>query len=244
LIYAVQDKVERLVVDGKSSEMYMNVKLIMIGVEDTYDYYSSRSIVYLNARKLNSTYPALWSNNLLDTDAALQHFIDECVNAGPKACALHEKDPHAIDTRITATLERLKRQPLAVTHMKNESEVLDYGIVDYSLVRRLMFAFLYRPYSAGPLNGTALATALAAAERGDGWPFWELQRSREVRLPCDCSTGSRPPRVADGAEMGLAVACSDGEEVNDSLEELKDHFEMVGKTSKFVDMWTHRVRCS
>lgn len=182
---------------------------------------------------------------MLDTDASLQDFANACVEAGPDVCALYKSDSSAVKARIDAVFANLKNRPLAVEGSGAPgSTPVDYGLVDYSVVRRLVFNFLYRPYSPGPLNATALAGALAAAEGGDGGPFWELQKARENAFLCECTSAPKPPRVADGAEVGLAVACGDGDVVGDSLEELQVHFDAVGKTSSFADMWTHRVRCS
>lgn len=166
------------------------------------------------------------------------------MDAGKDDCALYQSDSKNVMERLNRLFESLKLRPIAVEDHAVGSTALDYGLVDYSLVRRLVFAFLYRPYSPGPLSATALAHAIAAADAGDGRPFWELQKTREERFLCECAGTAKPTRVASGAEMGLAVACSDGDAVEDSLDELRMHFEKLAQTSSFADMWTHRVRCA
>lgn len=210
------------------------------GVEDTYDYYASKLQSHSYSVSGTQSDLALWSNNLLDTDASLQAFVNACVAAGPDQCALYNPDAFSVRSTIDSVFAKLKLRPLFV----ESTDPGEYGLVDVSIARRIVFNFLYRPYGTGAVSATQLAHALASADKGDGRPFWDLQKVREDSFVDDCSTAPKPPRVASGGEMGLAVACGDGDVVEDSLEALQAHFDEVGKTSSFVDNWTHRIRCS
>jgi hypothetical protein len=140
----------------------------------------------------------------------------------------------------------LKKRPLAVPAVNDTiGTSTDYGLVDYQAARRVVFQWLYKPYTAAH----TVAAALAATEAGDGRPLWELSKSALLDYHCDC--GSKRPddggpsvRSQVGREKTLAIACSDGDVVEDSLDELQEHYEGMAKDSAFAEMWSMRLSCS
>lgn len=195
------------------------------------------------------TFTAQWSNNLRDTDAGLSMFYQACVEAGPDECALYASDTAAVKQRVDSIFITLKNRPIPIHARKNSnatSDMADYGIVDYKMARALTFQFLYSPYGSKGLEAASIARALAATEVGDGRPLWELAaiiRQKEFRCNCDQDKEETPQARMD-REGTLSIACSDGDVVNDSLEELQTHYEGMAKMSSFAELWNIRIGCA
>jgi hypothetical protein len=147
-----------------------------------------------------------------------------------------------VATRFNAIFSALKKEPIAVLLPKNQSSTVsssDYGIVDYGLVRRIVFNYLYKPYGSG-LNSTTVAHILAAVEKGDGKPAWDASKAGQPALKCECPGVPQPPAMGSAS---TAIACSDGEPVEDSPEDLEKHYERMAEDSSFADMWSIRATC-
>lgn len=218
------DRVERLIVDG---------------VCDTEDYYQGLPflpILYYCVSHLI----AQWSNNLRDTNASMDLFYSACAEAGPAACALYEPTAEAVKTRMEKIFASIKAQPIALLSSSNGTSASDYGILDYRTVRGLVFLYLYSPYS---FPAPALARALAHIEQRDGKPIFDFASAiiQGVNFKCDCGTKQSPFFFPEAL---LAVACSDGDVVDDSVEELQRHYEGMANSSSFAELWDIRIRCS
>jgi pimeloyl-ACP methyl ester carboxylesterase len=225
------DKVERLIVDG---------------VCDTDNYYESKLTIRPLVRRSFITRAAQWSNNLRDTDAGLRLFYEACAAAGPDACALHMSTADEVQTRTQKIFAGLKQRPIPVVAPVNTTSAqLEYGLVDYKMARSLVFTFLYGPYSNTPraVNATVLATVLAGAEARNGRPLWDVNKATLTELKCGCDKSGTPVNMV-GRETGLAVACSDGDVVEDSIDELQTQYEGMAKFSDFAELWGMRVSCS
>lgn len=203
-------------------------RLVIDGVVDPVDYYSTQ-----------------WRSNLRDADATLKWFTDACADAGPNKCALYEDSKEGVATRVENIFAKLKTNPIAVPLSSNSKSVTDYGVVDYGLVRNLVFHYLYRPTGLGStptptISASKLAEMLAALDDGNGLPAWNLQKAGRPTLKCDCSGKTVVPL----GDARIAIACSDGEPVTDTVEELQRHYEAVAQYSSFADIWTARTSCA
>lgn len=192
-------------------------------------------------------FEAKWSNNLVDADKILEEFFAGCVAAGPDRCALYDSTTKKVEARLNVLLESLKRRPLAVSLDVDHRSSTDYGLVDYELVRRLLFDFIYNPYADASIMPGAhaaplLASALHEAEKGNGWPLWDAYKSKDISFHCQCP-GSTSVPAQKGLEHTLAILCGDGDEVKDSIEELEDFQARMAETSTFAELWTLRARC-
>jgi hypothetical protein len=166
-----------------------------------------------------------------------------CAEAGPEGCALHEPSAEAVKARVERIFAALKRSPLSVPPAPGAiGSSTAYGTVDYALVRSSVFAFLYAPY----YGGSIFADILRAVEAGDGRPLWDLVRVGLLDYRCEC--GEKTPRRAGGSFVGRdalpAVACSDGDPVEDSLDKLQEHYEGMAHDSTFAELWSIRMMCS
>jgi hypothetical protein len=170
-------------------------------------------------------------------------FFAACSEAGPDACALHESSADAVKARASNIFAGLKDRPLPVRAQTNAvGASTEYGLVDYAFTRGIVFQWLYHPYGAGR-NASAVAGALAAAERGDGRPLWDMAKGALVDNKCECGDKRRAPAGRE-YERTLAIACSDGDVVDDSLGELREHFERMAQDSSFAESWSLRLICS
>jgi hypothetical protein len=186
-------------------------------------------------------------NWLHDSEAVMELFFEACANAGPEACALHAASSMAIKERYNGILAMLQSRPLPVfSHCTTSDPSKTYSLVDYWLVRDLVFAFIYWPY--GPLPRTtaqSLASAFAAAEAGDGRPLWDLAGSSGPELDCDCSFKRRPNSPSGRSiAAGAAIACGEANVVDDSFQELHTRFTKAFNISTFVEVLYFRLFCS
>ncbi|KAJ7159601.1 Alpha/Beta hydrolase protein [Mycena filopes] len=173
-----------------------------------------------------------------DTDAVLQTFFDGCVTAGPSLCAFYESTATKIAARLATLTDTLRTQPIpAITSH-------GYALVDYSLLRMVIFNSLYMPFMYFP----PLAQALALLERGNGTALYDLfeELSGDVPFECDCNANNTAPFTTNGAEAAIAVQCGDAVPVNDSIGQLTEFYQNAARTSQFVEFFVgaNRVSCT
>ena len=163
--------------------------------------------------------------NLVDTKDSLNLFFDACAEAGPTRCALHAANPDDIKRNLTKLYESVRREPVTV---KTDTF---YGIVNYALLRAVIFNALYRPYAAFQ----PVADALAQLAAGDGAPFLSLLGPGTAPYKCSCNPFEHIwDAVYDGQ---TTLVCNDGDEVPGSLEELEEYYEGLAKVSEWADIW-------
>lgn len=188
--------------------------------------------------------PGLWSNNLIDTDAALLDICRACANAGPEKCALHESSAELVLQRINNLLNKLKFAPIpAIKQPDVQSPALEYGVVDYGIVKTMILVMLYNTHTTGDF----LVNMLAALEKGNTLPWFQLTRGQVLRqlLSCDCpAPGHKPPPFDGVMERTLAIACGDNEIENESFAEVKTVYDDIAKLSSFADAWGIHAACS
>jgi hypothetical protein len=181
-----------------------------------------------------------------DTDKTLKWFADACHVAGPTGCALYSSTADEVFLRVQALLTSLKTRPIAVLPPAESTATLvdpsSYGIIDYGTVRGFLFSWLYKPLSAG-LPAKKLASMLAALELGDGAPLWEVLKAGQPTFSCECPAKER---IANLMDANSAIACGDGDVVEDSLKELQEHYERMDREfGSWADLLAiGRVRCS
>lgn len=178
-----------------------------------------------------------WKKNLLDTDKELLRILQECVDVGPDVCALYEKTAEKAHARLTKIFDNLARNPVSIPATGGAS--LDYGVLEYNMVRKNFFEFLTSPYVD---TGRSIMAALRALEDGDGRPYWDFLFPPAPPSASNCTlTPSAPPFQATDAET--AIACSDGLPVNDTAEQLEEYFQELKAQSEFADVWGVRPTC-
>lgn len=83
-------------------------------------------------------------------------------------------------------------------------------------------------------------SAFRALEEGKGEPFWTLVAPLQPAFSCSCKPSA--PTIAT-PEAIIAIACSDGLPVKDTVEELEKVFYDLRKQSEFADVWAIRQLC-
>lgn len=182
-------------------------------------------------------HPGLWSNNLRDTDAGLFQIYQACVDAGPSVCPIYETSVDEVNARVNSLLEKLKVHPISFYNSSTGA----YGTLDYSAAKGSIFTVLYNAHKAG----ARLTHAIADAEKGVGQPLYDLS-SRVVSseaLECDCPASPLPLPFSNSAENTLAIACGDAGPTEATLEETREFYEEMGKSSTFAEMWWIRLGC-
>ena len=182
---------------------------------------------------------ALWSNNLRDTDAGLHRFYQACVDAGPLACPIHESSAQKIHDRVQSLFNKLRSYPISFYN----AETMSYGRVDYSVLKQVMFATLYKPYN----TGKELVSAIADLEQGIAEPMYqlsEMKRAHNLLLEAHtCPVSPRDPSMPWRGNT-LAIACGDGDPVQDGVDELRSYYEDMAESSMFADIWWPRIGCA
>lgn len=210
-----QHKVERMVIDG---------------VLDAENYFKGKNQRESSCRELTHRAVAMWSDNLLDADKALQSFFDGCAAAGPEGCAFCAPTPDEIAQNLAALYESVRARPLPV---RTESR---YGLVDFDLLRRVLFDTLHFPW-------TRLAPAaemLAALSRGDGSPLLDLV---DTQFECSCDpTDHQFDAVVDSE---LAIHCNDGGAVPSGFDNAQQHYDDMVQISSWGSLGASiRISCS
>lgn len=171
--------------------------------------------------------------SLVDTDAALDMFILSCFTAGPDLCAFYASDPVDIVQTLQDLYESLKRQPIRVPP---SMESPDYGIVDYGLLKEVIFSGLLSPFLLWP----DLARALAALKEGDGRPVLKLRRFPGSKTSPGHFDKLCKPRDESGyiPEAAYAISCNDGlGHLPKTFGDVEKRFEELANVSSFGSMF-------
>lgn len=188
----------------------------------------TRVRIYLHAESarhltLTGHSPAGWLTNLVDTDDSLAFFFDSCADAGPMKCPFHSSNPDDIRHNLTSLFNQVRREPLVV---KTNSF---YGVVDYSVLRSVVFRSLYGPYTAFQ----PLAHALSQLAAGDGTALLAMLTPSIYK--CSCNPHEHDmDAVLDGQ---ITLVCNDGDEVPKSLSKLEEYWEKLAAVSEWADVW-------
>lgn len=167
----------------------------------------------------------MWSNNLLDSGKTLATFFTGCHTAGPNRCPLYENTPSLVESRFNNIFNSLKTRPLGAHFFLDGKNESDYDVIDFNRAKRIIFSSLYSPFDMYP----KLAKALAALEKGDASLLLTM-----IPLP-HYTCGAEGSDAFDLSALH-GIRCSDGAPVEDTLEEFKEYYEHLAKTSDFADM--------
>lgn len=102
-----------------------------------------------------SFFAALWSNNLIDTDKAMDSFYTGCAEAGPEGCAFWAPTASEVEANLTKIVNTVRSKPLP---MRTQA---GYGLLDYAMLRSALFTGLYSPWEAFPVLAEGFAELAA-----------------------------------------------------------------------------------
>lgn len=180
-------------------------RMILDGVVDGEDYYNG-----------------LWSNNLADTDAGVDSFINSCFAAGPDACVFYEKTTELIAMRLSKVFTKIKEAPLPVW---NSSVTAMPLLATYADLEWVLFLALYFPLGSFP----KLANILVDLEHGYGGSLIE---ARKLVLGCD-----GPQNLGyDVTAATYVIQCVDAAGRNNitSLGQYREYTDYLMRQSKYA----------
>ncbi|KAK6971968.1 Abhydrolase-4 domain-containing protein [Favolaschia claudopus] len=203
------DKVERLIIDG---------------IEDPEDYYSTS-----------------WMN-LKDTQKTWNTFLDGCVAAGPDACALYEPTSSAIQAKVDALTQQLKTRPMPAAASLSLSAP-SYHVVDYTLLRETIFNAMYHPYE----GFQQLASALHELSLGNASALYEMSAGAGLypppyHCPANASDAAKE-EFFDVQDGEFALVCNDGATVSTDYSDVTAKYEELCASSPWCDLWPVRLSC-
>ena len=168
-------------------------------------------------------------NFLHDADRVMEAFYELCHAVGPKRCAFYAETPKAIEQRLDALLEEIRRHPVIIPDSPSGPDLPE--LVTWSKVKMLVNTALYQPV----LIFETFAKVLKALEEGDGMPYWNFTTGGKPPTPiCEVEVvPSDVPLVEEGTEdAGNAISCADkwGSH-RGSLEDFEDYARHLGEAS-------------
>ncbi|KAF8915229.1 TAP-like protein-domain-containing protein [Mucidula mucida] len=112
-----------------------------------------------------------------------------------------------------------------------------YAIIDFTVLKNLIFTSLYAPYISFPF----LAQGLAELQAGNVSTFSTLLAGGAAAY--ECNTGNNP-LYFNAQESFTAINCGDAVEVGGSAADLTAYWDSFRDTSSFADSWMYqRVGC-
>ncbi|OJJ00802.1 hypothetical protein ASPVEDRAFT_82357 [Aspergillus versicolor CBS 583.65] len=191
-------------------------RMVLDGVDDAEDYY-----------RLG------WKANLYDTDKALDSFIDECFEAGPKNCSFWSNGAQNIRERLDTLLQDLHDQPIPIP----TSDACPLPILaTYSDLKQLILQSMYAPLQ----QFTTLADVLSSLEQGNTSAYAAAVTSGSISAnPCNYNyteTGTE--------DINTLIACTDGvaghgdQQSFQDLSQFKTYVDDLTKQSSFFgEVW-------
>ncbi|KAH8905740.1 hypothetical protein BR93DRAFT_855302, partial [Coniochaeta sp. PMI_546] len=149
-------------------------------------------------------------NHLRDTDKVMDAFYTTCHQAGPNKCDFWATSPTAIESRLDNLLSNLSITPVIVPSSADGPDLPE--LITYSKLKRLISTTLYQPVRLF----STFATVLAALERRNGRPFYDLILAGSPPPSTLCDLDTVPPTVPvsgpgheDTPDAFPAIYCSD-----------------------------------
>ncbi|KAJ6480975.1 TAP-like protein-domain-containing protein [Mycena sanguinolenta] len=180
-------------------------RLVVDGVLDAEDYY---------AAKLAST--------MIDTDKVWMAFINGCVAAGPKACALFAPTTAEVIAKVDKIYASVRARPIPVRTSAS------FGLVDWTTVRSVIFASLYSPYT----KFSTMARALADLNEGNGTTLFKVLEQPAFECACDPTQYQFEPL----SEAAFGILCNDGAPISPEYEDVLANYQNWRNTSSWADV--------
>jgi len=144
-------------------------------------------------------------------------------------------------------VEKLRSEPLP--YYKPKSDLLGvtpqhdlYEVIKYEAVKGFLFFVLYATHGSGEF----VMDALARLEEGDLEFFGRigLQGLTNALLQCTCPAGGETFFPISSTEITLAIGCGDTDGVTATVDELKEFYDDMAKTSEFAELWSFHAACA
>ncbi|KAH6665849.1 hypothetical protein F5X68DRAFT_265675 [Plectosphaerella plurivora] len=182
----------------------------------------------------NIDYKNKWNDSNLDADKALRTFYEQCADAGPEHCALHERDADAVERRLNKILRRLEEEPVFDQSLVSSLSGQPPQIFTASWVRRILHWDMYAPM----FQWQDLAETLRHLEAGTSElvdPFsWGLPDSQmHCSMPED-HVSFDEQLSEENAEVSASTICADYGQASRTVEEYLEFQERYMRNSKIM----------
>ncbi|KAF7346759.1 Abhydrolase-4 domain-containing protein [Mycena sanguinolenta] len=181
-------------------------RLVIDGVLDSENYFAGK-----------------WSNNLIDTDKVWMAFINGCIAAGPKACALFAPTVAEIIEKVDKIYAAVRARPIPV---RTDTS---FGLVDWTTVRGAIFLSFYSPYS----QFSTMARALADLYEGNGTTLFKIYERPAFKCACDPAQY----QFEHLSEAVYGLLCNDAKRIPAKYEDVLEHYQRLRETSSWADVW-------
>ena len=165
-------------------------------------------------------------------------YYQDCVDAGPQVCPIHEPTVAQIRDRVNGVLNRIKAMPIPFVNPSNNKE----GVVGYDIVKTLLYGTTYAPH----FSGASFAAGFALLEAGFSEPFWTASSGGtfEELLENTCAAGATTT-LLDGY-LGLVIGCGEAQPLSSpvTIETLRGYVENLEQVTSFADVWTGQISCA
>ncbi|KAJ7643513.1 TAP-like protein-domain-containing protein [Roridomyces roridus] len=133
--------------------------------------------------------------------------------------SLGEFSNNLIDTdKVRSALLTLRRRTSRLQWTTCRKRPILVGIVDYSMIRKVIFMSFYRPFEGGECDGA-------------------VKMFEKPRFKCSCEEDEFLfENVIDG---GVAVQCNDGKRLSQEFDDFQMHYRNLRTRSSWADMWMH-----
>jgi pimeloyl-ACP methyl ester carboxylesterase len=196
-------------------------RMVLDGVADAYDYYSTG-----------------WMRNLNDTDKIMSKFYEYCSEAGPEKCAMNIGNSSSSDIQnsVETLISSLHEDPISVPGNSTRSP----AIVTYLDVLSMFRTMLYRPLHYFP----EMAELLADLVHGNGTAF-AVYKQNAYKRSCPLtdakdkkSGGSSCQPSTGGEEVTRVILCSDGRDISNSTKvDFKGNITALYQQSKYFGLF-------
>ncbi|KAH8809618.1 TAP-like protein-domain-containing protein [Flagelloscypha sp. PMI_526] len=179
-------------------------------------------------------YDATWNKNLLDIEATMQSFFDGCYAAEPTGCPFWMPSPTLIKEELDRLYSSVREAPIPVRLSSGS-----YGVVDYELLRVVVFRALYKPWGTFP----KLAQALQDLKNGDGTTIFAMSDYAQTQVTCSCDANQYTfTSVLDASN---AIACNDAFNVAPNLDAFLTFSKKFRELYPWADTWDrHFMQCA
>lgn len=151
---------------------------------------------------------------------------------------MYEENAELVAQRVDNLLAKIKAKPLSYMSIGHEGPFgHSYGLIDYSVLKGLIFDVLYNTHGIG----WSLMLFLAKIESDH---LLDFRRPLDYMFTCECSEAGKNIRPWSGNTPTLAIACGDGPLADGTLEEARAFYEELAQNTSFSDVWPFRLYCS
>ena len=158
------------------------------------------------------------------------------MHAGPEKCPLYEHKAELIAKRVDKLLAKIKVEPIPFFTPGGPLGA-SYGMIDYTLIKSLIFGALYATH----VSGARLLLLLSRIEKQ--YPVF-IHRFTDFLLRCECPESGKADSPWQVTIPTFGIACGDAAPIDETLEDAIALYEKMAQNTTFSDSWPIHLYCS